>query len=343
MDKYELLRNAISFVKKTTPYIVTEEVYRKMFNHHINSYAPLSFSDEDFPNLEKQKSTFKSGKNTLVGYFYKDKDTVPHSLIVFSHGYGGGGHKTYLDLINSFCKRGFIVYGYDATANDESQGDKIRGFTQGYIDADNAMTHIEKMRIYKDFPLYAVGHSWGAFSSSNAIGNHPKIKGLIAFSGFNKATGIFQANGYKYAGEQANEFMPYVDTFENFLFGKDSKTTAIDSFKRSKARIVIVHSEDDQTVPITCGFDLYKEEFKNDKRFLFIKLKDKGHGTVYYSKQGKKYYDDFHAVLKKETKSNKFNEEQKKEYILNTLNRQIYNNMVDENLIDKCVDFILDK
>lgn len=78
-----------------------------------------------------------------------------------------------------------------------------------------------------------------------------------------------------------------------------------------------------------------------DPRFLFIKLKNKGHGTVYYTDYGKQYYDSFNAFIKEEVKKQKMDAEQKKEFIKSTLNRTIYNNMVDYNLIKKAVDFII--
>ena len=342
MDKAKFIRAAIDIFKKTTPYVVVEEVYRKMFNHHINCYDPLTFQYDDFPELEKERYEFKSGKNLLVGYVYKNKNLNPDKLLVFSHGYGGGGQRTYLDLINAFCDNNFYVFAYDATANDESQGDKMRGFTQGYIDADNAMTFIENLKKYKNLPIYAAGHSWGAFSSSSAIGNHKKIKGLIAFSGFNSPTSVFKSNGNKYAGEDADKFMPYVDSYEEFLFGKDSKISAIESFKKTKARIVIVQSEDDNVVLPSAGYNDYVKEFKHDSRFKFIKLKNKGHGTVYYTDKGKEYYDSFNKYIKQTVKAEKLDDNGKKELINKTLNKSIYTDMVDKKLIKKAIDFILD-
>ena len=341
MDKSDLFDAFLKVAKVATPMIVTERVYNGMFNHHINSYKPLSFSLDDFPRLEREKYTFKSGKNTLVGYVYNDKNLNPDKIIVFSHGYGGGGHHTYLDLINAFCKRGFYVFGYDATANDESEGEKLRGFTQGYLDADKAISFIESNKKYNKLPLYLVGHSWGAYSSSTALKNHKNVKGVLEMSGFNKATEIFKCNGEKYAGEEADKFMIYVDTYEKMLFGNDSNNEALDAFKNSNAKIAIVHSKDDNTVPIEAGYNKYYEAFKNDPRFLFIKYQNKGHGTVYYSTEGKEYYDSFNAYLKSIVKQEKMTDEEKENYIKTHLNRSIWNNMVNEELIDKVITFWL--
>ena len=334
-------RFALNVGKTVTPFVVTKAIYDKMFGHRFESDKYLVFRLEDFPNLEAKKYTFKSGRNILVGYLYSPKNVKkPKGVIVFSHGYGGGGHKTYLDLINAFANEGFMVFAYDATANDESEGKTVRGFTQGLLDAHQAITFVEALPELKKTPLYLAGHSWGAFSASNALGLHPRAKGLIAFSGFDSATTIFKANGERFAGKDADIFLPYVDIYEQLLFGDISKSSAIASFKKNKkAKIVIVHSEDDPTVPIEGGYKLYEKEFKNDHRFLFIKLKNKGHATVFYSTQGKKYYDDFVSLYRAYKKKNPTNEDLTN-YVNQTLNRGLYANLVDQSLIDRCLDFI---
>ncbi len=341
MDRKKIFQEIIGVTKVVAPAVVTQQVYSKMFNHHFLTFKPFYFEIEDFPNLIRTKHQFYScNKHRLIGYIYSDKSVQKRGIFVFSHGYGGGGHHCYLDLINVLCKQGFYVFAYDATANDESEGTTIKGFTQGFLDADRAISYVESLDEYKKLPLYLCGHSWGAYSASTALGLHKRVKGLIAFSGFNSATAIFKANGERFAGEKANDFMLYVDTYEHFLFGKICESTAIDSFAKSKAKVVIVHSEDDQTVPIEAGFSIYKKKYGKDKRFKFIKLFEHGHGTVYYTLEGKHYYDKVHKEYDKFVRQNKPDEETKVNYLKEHIDRSKYNNMVDEKLIKKCIDFI---
>ena len=341
MDRKKIFEEIIGVTKVVAPAVVTQQVYSRMFNHHFLTFKPFYFEASDFPNLERKRYTFSScNKHKLVGYIYQDKNVDKHGIFVFSHGYGGGGHHCYLDLINVVCKLGYYVFAYDATANDESEGTTIKGFTQGFLDADKAISFIENLDGFKRMPLYLMGHSWGAYSASNALDYHKRVKGLIAFSGFNSATTIFKANGERFAGDKANDFMLYVDTFEKFLFGDICKHSALDSFAHSKAKIVIVHSEDDQTVPIEAGFSLYKKEFNKDKRFKFIKLLNHGHGTVYYTLEGKHYYDKVHHEYDKFVKQVKPDENAKVAYLKEKIDREKYNHMVDEKLIKKCIDFI---
>ena len=341
MDKKKIFDTIINATKIVAPAVVTEQVYDKMFNHHFTTYKPLSFSLTDYPDLVAERHTFKSGnKSQLVGYIYRCKSLQNKGIFVFSHGFGTGGHHNYLDLIHAICKNGFYVFAYDATACDESEGHTLKGFTTGMLDADKAISYVESLKEYQKINLYLCGHSWGAYSASTALGWHKRVKGLIAFSGFNQATEIFRANGEKYAGDQSKDFMSYVDAWEKLLFGDICKRTAVKSFKESKARIAIVHSYDDKTVPITAGFNIYKKEFAKDKRFKFVKFLSRGHGTVYYSVENRHYYEKFHNEFNKYVKHNKPTEEDKIKYINEHLNRKKYSNLVDEKLIKDLIKFI---
>ena len=341
MDKKKLFTDIFSIAKVVTPALVTEGVYERMFHHHLFYFRPLWFGMDDFPDLTRERHTFYSySKNLLVGYVYQCKTGTKKGIFVFAHGFGGGGHHRYLDLIHAICERGYYVFAYDATANDESEGHTMKGFTQGLLDADKAIGYVEALKEYEKLPLYLCGHSWGAYSVSAAIGWHPRVKGLIAYSGFNSSTGIFKANGERYAGEKADEFMAYVDSYEKLLFGDIYESTAIDAFHASKAKICIIQSDDDRTVPIEVGLNLYKQEFKNDKRFLFIKLLTRGHGTVYYSPNGKKYYDTLMKSYETFIKKTKPHDEQKAEYLNTHIDRKRFNNMIDEKVLDKALSFI---
>lgn len=341
MNKKKIFEEIIGVTKVVAPAVVTKQVYDAMFNHHFITFKPFYYSIEDFPKLTRERHEFKScTRNTLVGYVYSYKSKQNKGIFVFSHGFGGGGHHCYLDLINAICKLGYYVFAYDATAHDESEGTTMRGFTQGFLDADSAISYVEKLPQYQKLPLYLCGHSWGAYSASTALGNHKQVKGLIAFSGFNQSTGIFKFNGERYAGDKANDFMIYVDTYERLLFGDICKVTAVDSFKRSKAKICIVHSNDDATVPIDAGFNIYKKQFGADKRFKFIRLMSRGHGTVYYTLEGKMYHDYIHHKYDKFVKKEKPDEQGKIDFLKQNLDRKKYNNLIDDKLIKKCIDFI---
>lgn len=326
---------------KVVSYLVTKKVYNAMFNRHIYSFEPTSFSVEDFKDLKAERFTFKnSNHKKLVGYMYSKTNIEKKAVMVFSHGFGGGGHHCYLNLIEYFCRQGFYVFAYDATANDESEGNGISTFVQGAYDADKAVKFVEDLKEYKKLPMYAAGHSWGAYSMSNVLYLHPRILGYIGFSGFNESTSIFRANGDKYAPDNTEAFVNFLDAYEQSVVGDDHKLTAINSFKNTRAKIAIVHSSDDRVVPIEAGLELYEKEFKDNSRFLFVRLNDKGHGTVYNSTEGKAYIDNYHKLFNDYVKVNKPNEEQKYQKAVELINRDKLINSLDEQMLDYVLRFI---
>ena len=61
-----------------------------------------------------------------------------------AHGLGGGGHNSYMDCANYFARHGYYVFAYDATGNDESEGEGVGGLPQGVIDLDYAISFVEQ-------------------------------------------------------------------------------------------------------------------------------------------------------------------------------------------------------
>lgn len=337
MDKKLLMNIGVNI----GAFFATKKIYDSIFKHHRYSSKALGYSLDDFPLLARKRYEFKNVNGLkLVGYIYQKENINKNRLMVFAHGFGKGGHNRYLNLIEYFCRQGYYVFAYDATGNDESEGNDIKGFTQGYLDADKAISFVESLKEYKNLPLDICGHSWGAYSMSNALYLHPRVNALVAFSGFNKSTSIFKANGELYSPLNSDAFVNYVEDYERLLFKKDADSSALNSFENSNAKVVIIHSNDDKTVPPNAGIDLYEQEFRNNPRFYFIRLENKGHGTVYYSKEGKNYIDSFYRVFNKYVKDNKLNEEEQEKYASSILNRTIYNNLLDEKLLDNIIEFI---
>ena len=321
------------------PPVATTIMFDKMFGHHINTYDPIYFSIEDFPGLKREHHEFISDKGQkLVGYIYYRDGIEKTGLVVLAHGYGGGGQRTYMDCTNYLCLNGFYVFAYDATANDESEGDDIGGFPQGIIDLNHAINYVTSLKEYKDYPLFLFGHSWGGYSVCNALKDNPKIRAVVALSGFNNSSELLKIRGEGYGGNSADTLYPYIMNYEQGKFGKYARYTALNSFANSTAPVFIVHSGDDDVVPYIAGYKKYYEKYKNDPRFTFVLYENRGHGTVYYNEEGVKYTLDF------ENKWNKFNkknptDEEKLKFVSENINREYWANRIDKELFKQIVNF----
>lgn len=321
------------------PPVAAAIIFDKMFGHHINTFEPLYFKLEDFPGLKREKHVFTSDQGQkLVGYLYYRDGIEKNALVVLSHGYGGGGQRTYMDCTNYLTLNGFYVFAYDATANDESEGNDIGGFPQGIIDLDHAIKYITGLKAYMDYPLFLFGHSWGGYNVCNALKDNPNVKAVVELSGFNNASDLIKIRGEGYGGNSAETISPYIESQNKARFGKYGDYSAMDAFAHSKAPVFIIHSGDDQVVPYIAGYKIYYDKYKNDSRFKFLLYENRGHGTVYYNDEAVKYTREFEKKLNKFEKG-KHSEEEKIAFINENIDRNFWANRIDKKLFKQIIEF----
>lgn len=325
---------------EVAPYALTDVAYKKMFYKRTNSNPLQGFNNDCFPSLIAEKATFTSGKNTLTGYYYHYPKYKDNKIVIFVHGFGNGHHR-YLDIINYLASKSFLVFSYDMTSFDESEGQGIFGFPQAIIDLDKAVNFVKKDRKYKDKDIVIMGHSMGGYATGCYLNVNPDISKVVMFSSFNKSSSLIRQHGYEWAGERIDGTIGYIDEYEDFRFGSTASFTVLDGLRNSKAKALIIHSKDDKTVPISVGFDLYKEELKGNRNIEFIKLDGAGHGTVYDSTEGKAYYESLLRQYSKYIKEKKVVTDEDKVNLFNLLvDKDKWTNMLNYPLMDRVVKFI---
>ena len=324
-------------------------IYNENFNQRFESDEAFIRRVEDFDGLQRTKYEFASNKGQkLTGYLYTTEEK-PHGIVVMAHGFGGGGHNSYMDCANYFAHHGYCVFAYDATGNDESEGEGVGGLPQGVIDLDYAITFVEESGNFPDLPIVLFGHSWGGYSVCSVLTYHPEVKAVIACSGFNSSSDMFEAEGKKQAGNGIYLILPFVKLHERMKYGGYASNTAMDGFSESDAAIMILHSLDDEVVPAKYGYDIYYEKYKDDSRFRFIHFQDKGHN--YFNDET--YRDEFNAEFDKwlETLDYDYNVSENKErfskdradYIHKNLDREKRFNSLDLELFGDFVGFYDEK
>lgn len=306
------------------------------------------FRVEDFEGLNSTNYEFPSDKNQILAGAMYSAGSDQKGIIILAHGFGGGGYNSYLDCINYFAQNGYYVFAYDATGNDESDGEGVGGFPQGQIDLDYAIDFVENSGNFPDLPIGLFGHSWGAYSVSSVLSYHPEIKAVIACCGANKASDYFEAVGKKEAGNFIYTMMPFVKLHEWMRFGKYATNTAIDGFESTDAKILLAHSQDDQMVPINYGYDLFYEKFNDNPRFTFLHFEDRGHDNFFVD-PSKAYKDELNLEIEKwdetlpyaykENENKEKFEKDKADFIEANLDRQKWANTLDVHLFEKFLNF----
>ncbi len=329
----------VLFALVILPIILAYTIYDSSFNVRFDTYAPTAFKLEDFDGLEREKYSFSSADDQkLVGYKYCVENQQPQGLVVFAHGFGGGGHVGYLDCINYFAHNGFWVFAYDATGNDESDG-LVGGLQQALVDLDYALKFVKRHSDFKNLPLLLFGHSWGGYAVSAVLNLHKDVKAVCEIAGFNNSMEFLHDESKKGLGGYTSIVMPYVNAHVNRKFGEYTTYTALDGFASSKAEVIVIHAKDDEVVPFQ-NAQIIEQTYKNDNRFHFFLFDKGGHSNLLYSAEGLAYVDELNAALVKyaNEKAESFNAELKEKWINKNLDRARWANRLNYDLFQQITE-----
>ncbi|MCR5205672.1 MAG: lysophospholipase [Lachnospiraceae bacterium] len=324
------------------------KMYNDNFNVRGDSYTPLMLRAEDFEGLECTEYTFPSDKGQkLAGYLYSSGENQ-HAIVVLAHGFGDGGHNSYMDVANYFAENGYYVFCYDATGCDKSEGEGVGGTPQGVIDLDHAISFVEENMDIPDLPIVLFGHSWGGYCVCSVLNFHPEVKAVIECSGFNRSSDMFESGGKSQAGGIIYTMTPFIRIHERFKYGKYASHTAMDGFEASDAAVMVVHSADDDVIGIEYGCDKYYEKYKDDPRFTFIRFEDRGHNEI-LNNQANTYKDELNAGFDKWLDTLDYNyeaeeykerfKEDKARYLNENLDHARWSSMLDEELFVRFLEF----
>lgn len=264
-------------------YCLAVSIYDGSFDYRCTTDEEDAFDLADFPSLTRERHTFTSDKGqTLVGYLYECADTeqTKKGVVVFAHGLGAGGQIGYVDIFDYLTENGYYVFAYDATANDESEGEVVGGLPQGYIDLDHAINYAGTLDKLKDLPVVLMGYSWGGMSVVNALNYHPDVKAVASLAGWNKSMNLIDYRGCEMVGGVAKLLLPFASIHEYLMYGKYAFSTGMKGFANSDCKVMIVHGEQDDTIPIRYSLGTYFKKYGSNERFTFKTYADRDHDLL---------------------------------------------------------------
>lgn len=271
-------------------------VYDEFFGSRFTSYEPLTWELSDFDALQRERYTFPSDKGQmLTGYRYYREGADPRGMVVIAHGFGGGGHRSYMDIADYFAANGYAVFAYDATGNDESEGEAVGGLPQGLIDLDYALRFVKAEPDFAGLPIVLWGHSWGGYSVGSVLALHPDVKAAVIVAGFNSSMDMMETEGRNIAGDAVSLILPALEAHEAENFGDYAAMNILDGVAATDAQIMFIHGEQDQMIPIEGSFDRYHAAYADDPRFTFIRYEDREHNFIFCDPARQAYVDAFNA------------------------------------------------
>lgn len=332
---------AVVFVLFILPMGIAYFIYCDTFGLRYTTSSYMKRQVEEFEGLKLKKYFFTSNKGQkLTAYKYYKEDSGYKGLIIIAHGFGGGGHNSYMDVADYLAGSGYLVFSYDATGNDESEGSGVGGLPQGIIDLDYAIRFVKENEEFKNLPIMLFGHSWGGYSVGSVLNLHKDIAAVVTVSGFNSSIGMIRDNGGDFIGKWINFFMPYFSLIEKIKFGKYANYSCIKGFENSDTKVMVIHSSDDDTVSFENNYKQFYKKFGSNSRFTFIEYDNRGHSYLYYTDEarsyGKKLSEDFTSF--KKSLQVEITPEIRAEYFKKHLDKKQFFE-VDKGLMEKIVSF----
>lgn len=185
---------------------------------------------------------------TLHARYYHTKDNAP--TVIVMHGYKGNALR---DGAGGFalCRRlGFNVLVPDQRAHAQSQGRVITFGIKERLDCLRWIAYINH-RFGSDLPILLSGISMGAATVlMTAERNLPdNVLGIMADCPYDSPAGII-SKVCKDRGFPSKVILPFIRLSAR-IFGRFqlTETSAIDSVKRAKIPILLIHGDDDRFVP----------------------------------------------------------------------------------------------
>ncbi len=328
--------SVIAFVFLIFIPVATVVVYESVFGVRFETAEWSAYCVEDFDGLMLERCSFASDKGQmLTGYHYK-KSGGARGVVVMAHGFGGGGHNQYMNLADYFASNGYLVFAYDATGNDESEGDAVGGLPQGVIDLDYALRYVKSCERYEGLPIALFGHSWGGYSVGAVLKLHPDVEAVVSVAGFDVSSDMLEQQGSAYLGPLLAVGLPYVKLYDSIKFGEYASYSASEGFGASDAGVMVIHSRDDETVLPAYGYDKYYEAYQSNTKFEFVELGDRGHNYIFYSDESQDYRNEINRSYTEYVEANGgvYNAEIKTEFMDKYLDKARCYEFDDELMTD---------
>lgn len=234
------------------------------------------FSASDFPGLIRESYPIRSPMgHMLQGNLYHYAQSKNDRLVVFDHGLGGG-HRSYLKEVERLARMGYPVFTYDHTGCMESGGESTNGLGQSLCDLDVCLRALKADPNYSGRAISVIGHSWGAYACLNIPSLHPDVRHVVAISGFLSVElmlrQVFSGIRRPLIGVARDiERRTHPDTFD---------CRAQDSLMQTKARVLVIHSEDDRVVSFR-HFKLLRRALRGRPDTVFLPVNGKNHNPNY--------------------------------------------------------------
>jgi pimeloyl-ACP methyl ester carboxylesterase len=223
--------------------------FKSVYDSHFQRTEKLEYSGylgyKDLHGYDRTMVEFESGKNTLKGYIYGEKNTK--GLVVIAHGLGFGADDYMAETVY-FADHGWRVFSFDCTGTHESEGKNTVGLPQSMLDLKAALNYIKDNDGLRGLPIMLYGHSWGAYAVTAILNYDFDISAVTSIAGFNSPMELANEQVKSMLGAFSYIEYPFEWMYQTMLFGSITGITAVDGINKTDIPVMIIHGKKDESI-----------------------------------------------------------------------------------------------
>ncbi|WP_214823936.1 alpha/beta hydrolase [Exiguobacterium algae] len=185
---------------------------------------------------------------------------TPRATVVFAHGYGKNREQNDLplkELIPEFHEQGYNFLTFDFRASGISEGERV---TVGVKEQEDLKAAIEYAKGRSDGPIVLYGISMGA-ATALSTADDIEVAAVIADSPFSDLRAYLETNLPVWSDLPNFPFTPVIMTVTPWFTGLDADVVKpIEDIKKIDAPIFLIHSKDDDAIPVSESERLAEEK-----------------------------------------------------------------------------------
>lgn len=250
------------------------------FRGDASPAAPMYYA-ETWPDLLAEPFSFPSCGVTLQGYVYRKKgNDHPRGAMAAYHGIGGG-HFSYMSVIDFCAENGFLVYAYDNLGSGLSEGHAIENLSYADLSQKDFYAFLDQDPRAKGLKRYSIGHSWGGHAALASLRPEFGVSNVISFAGFDSVPRLY--------GGYAPKFAKMVYSYQRHAFGEVGVLSALTLMKETKAQVLYVQGDQDKLVPYEDNGLRFQKELADRSNIHFLIRKGSNH-QCFWDQKTEKYY-----------------------------------------------------
>lgn len=267
MDWIILFVLVVLLVSFVVLFLLIQKGFRNpVAEHLVPEEMPFEVQEIEYPT--------KNGKTLYAWWIPVDPQA---GTVIFVHGWGRNAQRM-MPYLRKFCCGSFNLLAFDARSHGNSDKDGYSNMLQFSEDIIASVNYVEQQLQIKNNTFYLIGLSIGGSASIYAAALDARIKKVVTVGAFAHPAAVIT----KEIKEHHVPYFPMIWFLYRYM--KYVKKLDVDAMAPEKhiaeaqAHFLLVHGEDDQTVPVEQGKRL--KAAGGDKADLWI-IKGRGHSDCH--------------------------------------------------------------